>query len=100
MTKLIRADELLHMPNEYPCELVAGRIVRTPFATRRQSKVIGRILHTLTAFVASADLGVVGTGRTGFHVLRDPDTVRVADIAFISHETLARLADSDEDGYF
>jgi Uma2 family endonuclease len=52
----------------------------------------GRILDT---FVTEHGLGEIQGGEVGIYTRRDPDTVRGADILFISHERLARATPGD-----
>lgn len=51
----------------------------------------------LAQFVAEHNLGVVYAAETGFILSRDPDTVRAADVAFVSTNRLENL---DVGGYF
>jgi Uma2 family endonuclease len=41
-------------------------------------------------FVEAHDLGEVAVGEVGIYTRRNPDTVRGADVVFISHERLAQ----------
>jgi Uma2 family endonuclease len=51
---------------------------------------IGSIIRN---FVAERRLGGVVGGEVGFFVRRAPDTLRAPDVAFYSHERLARIRD-------
>jgi Uma2 family endonuclease len=50
----------------------------------------------LSAYVEGHPIGEVLTGEVGIYIRHDPDTIRAADIAFISQERLARCK---EEGY-
>jgi len=55
--------------------------------------VTAALTELLRVFVRSSDLGVVLAGEVGFVLTRDPDTVRAADVAFLSKERLAGVSD-------
>jgi Uma2 family endonuclease len=63
----------------------------------RHSQVTGRAFRLLDAHSRARDLGHVLTGEAGIIVARRPDTVRGADVAFISFTRLPK--NSDEDGF-
>lgn len=50
----------------------------------------------LWTFVKAQKLGRVLAGETGIYIRRQPDTIRAADVAFISH---GRLAKASPQGY-
>src|SRR6267378_1671687 len=92
---LMTADELLHLSVPDKCtELVRGRlVVREPPGS----------LHGLVAMTLGVELGVfvkdTGAGRvfaaeTGFKLASNPDTVRAADVAFVSTDRMEGLARS------
>jgi Uma2 family endonuclease len=80
-----------------PCELVRGEIVPMSPGGIRHSRVTGRAFFLLESHCRSQNLGRVLTGEAGVVVARHPDTVRGADVAFISYERLPR--DMAEDRY-
>ena len=61
----------------------------------RHGEAESRFIHVLCSFVYERDLGQVQSGEVGLYTLRDPDTVRGADVLFISHERLARATPDD-----
>lgn len=72
-------------------ELVHGRlVVREPPSTEH-----GRIQATLAYFITDHvrrnNLGVVFGQGAGFRITSNPDTVRGADVAFVSRERAVRL---------
>ena len=86
---LMTAEELLHLSVPDKCtELVRGRlVVREPPGS----------LHGLVAMTLGIELGIFvrnsGAGRvfaaeTGFKLASNPDTVRAADVAFVSSERM------------
>jgi Uma2 family endonuclease len=80
-----------------PCELVKGEIVAMSPGGIAHSRVIGNAFALLDAHVRPRRLGRVLTGEAGVVVARRPDTVRGADVAFISYERLPREA--PEEGF-
>ncbi len=80
-----------------PCELVKGEIVPMSPGGIRHSKITGRAFLLLATHAAGRRLGHVLTGEAGVIVARRPDTVRGADVAFISYERLPKSA--AEDGF-
>lgn len=94
--QLITGEELFEMPGTDLCELVEGEIKRmSPTGWKH-----GDIEHTLAShlgkFVRDQDLGKVMVGEVGIYTGRDPDTVRAADVLFISYE---RLENAAPDGF-
>jgi Uma2 family endonuclease len=85
-TRLISGEELAHMGDIGPCELVRGRIVPTLYLTDEQAGIEATIASELRAFVRTHNLGKVRGGEAGIYTSRNPDTVRGADVLFISHE--------------
>jgi Uma2 family endonuclease len=84
-------DELYRMGDLGRTELVKGEIVRmspTGFTHGRIENRIGRVLGN---FVLKQALGEVVSGEVGIYTGRNPDTVRAADVAFISNERMAQV---------
>jgi Uma2 family endonuclease len=73
-----------------PCELVKGEIVSMSPAGVRHSEVVARATFMLTVHNRVRKLGRVLSGEAGIIVARGPDTVRGADVAFISHDRLPK----------
>ncbi len=97
-TRLLTADAFLEWPNEpgYRQELIRGEVVTMCLAGRWHGKVAGKILALVSRAVDAGGLGEYFAAETGFLVERDPDTVRGADIAFVSSARLALLTQSDK----
>lgn len=94
---LMTADELLRisLPNKRS-ELVRGVLVVREPAGYRHGHVTARLGKRLMDVVEARGLGSVLAAETGFLISADPDTVRAADIAFVTQE---RLPDPDLPGY-
>jgi Uma2 family endonuclease len=94
---LMTADELLHtsIPDKH-VELVRGvLLVREP-PGYLHGDVTARLATLLTNHADDRGLGRVLAAETGFKLQSNPDTVRAADIAFLSRE---RLPDPRPAGY-
>jgi Uma2 family endonuclease len=88
--RLITGEELFRSPDLGPCELVDGRIAPLSPTGRAHGRSEARLTARLLTYVESHDKGEVLTGEIGIYIRRSPDTVRAADIAFISHGRLVR----------
>jgi Uma2 family endonuclease len=95
------ANELLHFPDPHVrkyAELVQGVMYINEPSSFEPSVVAARIMTPLASHVYANDLGEV-TGEAGGYVLfRNPDTVRAADVAFISHDRIGNR--TLESGFF
>jgi Uma2 family endonuclease len=88
---LITGEELAAMGDLGRCELVEGRIVKLSPTKMPHGRYEFEIARFLGNFVEKHNLGVVMVGEVGVYTHRDPDTVRGADVLFISHERLAQV---------
>jgi Uma2 family endonuclease len=97
--ELLTAEDLLELQADgVRYELVKGELLKMPPAGNLHGKQTMRLSWRLAQYVESNDLGVVYAAETGFKLASNPDTVRGADIAFVSKE---RLYGIDEvAGYF
>jgi Uma2 family endonuclease len=94
--KLITGEELIAMSDVGPCELVAGRIVPISPAGGEHGAIEANISAELSTFVRAHKLGKVRVGEVGIYTRWDPDTVRGADVLFISNE---RYAQKESQGF-
>ena len=105
-TRLITADELLVMPhrdergNDFRLELVRGEVRRMSPTGITHGVFCTELAIEIGGFVKANDLGIVCGAETGFIVEREPDSVLGADVAFISHERLAKIENPDKFGPF
>ena len=95
-TRRITGDELLAMGDIGPCELIEGRIVPMTPTGSEHGVIESNLSRHLGNFVADKKLGKVMNGEVGIFTRRRPDSVRGADIAFVSRE---RLADRPAKGF-
>jgi Uma2 family endonuclease len=87
----ITGEELASMPDLGPCELVLGRIVEMSPTGGEHGRVEANFCVALRSFVQPRKLGKVLVGEVGIFTHRGPDTVRGADVVFISNERYDRL---------
>jgi Uma2 family endonuclease len=91
--KLLSGDDLFAMPDLGSCELVRGTIVHAHPSGFRHGKLAGSFFRALDSFVAPRKLGETVVGEVGVYTEWGPDTVRGADVAYISNERLALVKD-------
>jgi len=72
-------------------ELVKGEIIYLSPTGHLHGFLESNFDRVLGAFVYQHKLGRVFVGEVGIYTHRNPDTVRVADVAFISRERLAQV---------
>lgn len=103
MTMLVEApttitgEELAAMGLEGLHELVEGKIVEMSPTGNIHGGVELNIGAALLTFVRTHDLGHVRVGEVGIYTQRNPDTIRAADVLFISH---ARYQQVNKRGFF
>jgi Uma2 family endonuclease len=84
-------EELFASGIDECAELVRGEIrilSPTGYAHGQAESNVGAILRE---YVRKENLGSVLVGEVGIYTHRDPDTVRAADVLFISRERMARV---------
>ena len=94
---MVTAEQLLAQGNADRCELIRGEIVPMTPASPGHGRIASRLDTRLRNYVEARSLGEVYGGDVGFHIERDPDTVRAPDIAFVRAE---RAAEEPERGFF
>lgn len=85
---IFTAEELLSHPELNPCELIHGRIVLMPPTGFVHGHIESEISSRLRSYSSASGRGRVAGGEVGIIIRRDPDTVRAADVLFISHDRL------------
>jgi Uma2 family endonuclease len=85
-TKLMTVEELYGLPDDgYKHELVRGELVKMPPPGEEHGVRANYIGYRLSDIVIPAKLGRVMV-ETGYHLTRDPDTVRAPDVSFVRRE--------------
>ena len=86
---LVTADELLRMPDDGKrYELIKGELIEMAPAGGIHGRVGIKVAGFLFQHVHNNDLGELFGAETGVFLQHDPDTVRAADVAFISKERI------------
>lgn len=84
---LLTAEEFARVaPVLGSCELVEGEIVPMSPGGVRHSQITARVTFLLMRHSEEHRLGRVLTGEAGVIVARGPDSVRGADVAFVSYD--------------
>jgi Uma2 family endonuclease len=88
---LMTAEEFLQLHGgECGIDLVKGRIVRDPMPGGEHGIICGEAYSILRDFVKPRDLDRVMTNETFIYAGSNPDSVRGADVAYISYKRLAK----------
>ncbi len=93
--RLYTGPEALALGDIGPYELIEGRIISMSPAKPKHGKDEARFAKVLGDFIDARELGEVQTGEVGIYIHRKPDTVRAADVLFISNTRLAQAAPDD-----
>jgi Uma2 family endonuclease len=88
--QLVTAEELLAMPLEGPCELIAGEIAMMTPAGFEHGEIAFKIGFLLRLHLERNKLGKIVSAEAGFVIARNPDTVRSPDIAFVRTDRLPK----------
>jgi Uma2 family endonuclease len=92
---LLSIEEFERLPDdEWPTELVRGRLVREPPAGMDHGRVEIRLAVLIANFADRHALGDVFSADTGYVLFEDPPTVRVPDVSFVSVARLPSPEDS------
>jgi Uma2 family endonuclease len=94
--RLLTIEELADVVGDTPGELIEGRFVPMRPTGWPHARVEVKVSSRLAQFVEAHALGTVLGGEAGIVIRRGPDTLRGADVAYVSNERLARAS---ADGY-
>ncbi len=87
----VTGEELFTMSNVGSAELIKGEIVHKMPTGRLHGFLEALIASLLVQFVFPRQVGQVLSGEVGIYTKRNPDSVRAADVAFISNERLQQI---------
>ena len=87
---LLTGEDLLQKGDIGPCELIDGRIVPMSPTGWLHGRIEIRLGMALERFVQQWQLGWVVVGEVGIYIRRNPDTVRAADVAFLSRKRVSK----------
>jgi len=86
---LMTGEELFALGDTGRSELIEGRLVRMSPTKPQHGWMEIELGQRLHRFVKEHHLGRVMAGEVGVYIHRNPDTIRAADLLYISHERLA-----------
>lgn len=85
--RLLTAEEYLRLPdNGQPTELVRGRVVPVNMPTPRHGEICVQTAYFLRRFLDDHTVGRVVSNDSGVVTEQNPDTVRGADVAYLSYQ--------------
>jgi len=95
--KLLTGEELMELQRETGkhFELIKGKPIETMPAGGKHGYIASKIERKLGTFVEERNLGFVFAAETGVYLERNPDTVRAADVTFISREKINSVDEID-----
>ena len=88
---LLTGEDLFAMGEIEWTELVNGRLIRMSPTGYTHGYIESNFAALLRNFVNQHQLGQVLVGEVGIYTRRNPDTVRGADVAYVSNERLAQI---------
>jgi Uma2 family endonuclease len=91
---VVTGEELFKLGDIGRAELVKGAIVHMSPTGYSHGRVESNVGAILSVFVGQHKLGEVLVGEVGIYTARRPDTVRGADVAYISNERMAQVQSS------
>jgi Uma2 family endonuclease len=99
--RLLTGDDLLELQAQTgkQFELVKGLPVEVMPAGGKHGYIAATILGEIFNFVRTRKLGFVFAAETGVYLERNPDTVRGADVTFISKAKLGDTSEIPERGF-
>ena len=94
--RLITGEELSKMSGSELCELIEGKVVPTRPMRYISGRIGSHLAFRLSSFVEEGKIGQVMVGEVGTYIRRNPDTIRAADVLYISN---ARYTQSRSQSY-
>ena len=88
--RLMTGEELARHPELQPCELVNGRVVPMTLTEFGHGRLALKIGARLQAWTEETGSGQAAVGDVAVYTRRNPDSIRGADVVYISHERYAQ----------
>lgn len=96
--RLMTGEELYEMPNTSNTELKEGEVVYKMPTGGIHGTIEAIIAFLIMQYVFKNKSGRVMTGEVGIYTKFNPDSIRAADVAFISNQRIERIS-KPEKGY-
>ncbi len=90
-SEILTAEQLFESGIAGRTELIEGKLIRMAPTGYAHGIVEMKLSKKLGRFVEEHDLGQVMTGEVGIFIRRNPDTIRAADVIFISKKRFEQL---------
>lgn len=88
---LLTGEDVYAMGDIGRSELIAGRLIYMSPTGYLHGNIENNFGSILRHFVRQHHLGRVLSGEVGVYITRNPDTIRAADVAYISNERFAQV---------
>jgi Uma2 family endonuclease len=86
-TTLMTVEEFSRLPDDnLRWELVRGEVIEMTPSAAESGRIGARIAMRVDAYAEARELGITYVPEAGFLLARDPDTVRVPDVAFVTKQ--------------
>ncbi len=95
--KWLTGEDLLELQSESGkrYELLKGKPIETMPAGGKHGYIASKIERKLGAFIEEKNLGFLFAAETGVYLERNPDTVRGADVTFVSRQKIKSVDEID-----
>ena len=90
-TAFISGEELYDLGDQQRSELIKGKIKTMSPTGFLHGRIEVKIARILGNFMDKSQLGEVFGGEVGIYIKRNPDTIRGADVLYISHQRLQQV---------
>lgn len=97
VAEITTAEQLLREPGLGRCELLRGELVLMSPSGSLHAIITARLTGILNDYVEARKVGWIFGAEGGFHIRRDPDTVRAPDVAFVRAD---RMPETIPHGFF
>lgn len=88
--QIITGEMLAEMPDVNRVELIKGKVNAMSPTNQKLAILESRFARWLGNYVEERNIGEILIGEAGIYTGKNPDTVRGADVLFISYERLAK----------
>jgi Uma2 family endonuclease len=90
-TTFLTGEELFARGDNGRVELIEGELIHMAPTGYTHGRIESKFATILRQYVERQNLGEVFTGEVGIYTHRNPDTVRGADVAYVSNERFSQV---------